>query len=1129
MAISHFSSVCIRTVTAWTLWLGITVSALNAADFSVKNVTDYSYLRFGKYPVQDSLVTYRLSDCGGILFFAGGTSTYNAEPWISRGSFATTRKVAEVNPSTTVGSDPDEFTRVGEWVFYAASDGTNGRELWKTNITTLATMLVKNIRPGNYSSNPHSLAECNGSLVFACNADPTVEGDELWISDGTEAGTHLLNDIAPGSYGSRIANPKTIGGLTYFNATEFGTFGSQLWRTDGTDGGTVLIYDTGNSSHAAYPNTVTHFAQHDRVCFFVRDSTSGSRYALWWTDGSPEGTEVIASPVTDSHVNGGVTPPDRAVELNGRIYFRGGDLATGYELWSSDGTAAGTGMVADVYNGTGGSGVHDLVVFNDKVWFVANDGVRGDQIWCSDGTEAGTVIAHEFYNASTSNPPSPHALEVIGDRLLFKLNTDAYGLEWWSTDGTEFKLVKDVRPGGTDGVSKDTIPYSGEHIVVNGGLYFSGYDPTILRELFRIGTIPRIDFQPDTMIAAVSEFVGLSIRPAAGLVPSCQWAKNNVNIGGATALTYDISSAALSHAGTYKATLTTIDGSVTSDPIKLAVVNKVLATPQVAQGGTLTLTVGAAAPSGTALTYQWQRGGVNLVNGPTSSGGVVSGATTSKLTITKASDAEEGLYTCTVSMTPSSLTTNAADVKVVGKPAVTSPPVPIAMVSGAFSWQLTATEYPGSFVVSGLPSGLSYNAKTGLVSGIPNTSGAFKIRVYAKNAAGSGLTQEFTLNVGALPDGTTGNFTAWLSRRGQINGSLGGYMTLKVASAGTFTGTLKNGTASYNLSGRLVAPLSGHPTTTVNVKRTSSPVPLSLTLDFDGPQNAVTGSLDDPNLAGYTGAVVTGRRLIWSGTAARAYASAYNSSVDLPLGSENDTAQPLGAGWQQMTVTAAGAASGSGRTAEGVAYTFSGSLWPDGSLPQFVLISSSKASVMGLPKITLGATVPDNRVTGWVDEFKSGPISTTDRTYAGGIPYLERVVDGAPWVKPTTALPIVLGRGDAPGNASIAFSKGGIESAAQFASLAQTFRINKTNTTTFATTTTGNPCNVKMTITSSTGLFSGGFTLSDMVSGKAVPRPVNYAGILLSHRNKGYGYFLLPGLTPSTTKAPILGGRVVLN
>lgn len=642
--------------------------------------------------------------------------------------------------------------------------------------------------------------------------------------------------------------------------------------------------------------------------------------------------------------------------------------------------------------------------------------------------------------------------------------------------------------------------------------------------------LPSISTDPTSAIVKVGDTVSFSTTTAGGPITAYQWRKNGSNLAApaGTSSTFTIASAKTTDAGRYSLKVSNQTGSDTSADALLGVVNTTLPTVQFASGGTIALQVSAAAPSGVTLTYQWSHGG-DLNNGTNTSGGVVSGAKTNKLTITKATLAEAGSYTCTVTMNGLSLTTDPATVRVVTKPTVTIDPVPGAIASGAFSWQLAASQYATGFIITGLPSGLSYNATTGLVSGIPNVSGSFKVNVSAKNAAGTGPVQQFTLVVASLPAGTTGDFTAWLSRRGQINGSLGGYMTLKVASAGTFTGTLKNGTASYNLSGRLVAPLSGHPTTSVSIKRTSPLVPLVLTLDFDGINDAVSGSLDDPSLSGYSGATVSGRRLIWSGTAARLYAAAYNSSIDLPVASQNDTAQPLGVGWQQMTVTAAGAASGSGRTAEGVSYTFSGSLWPDGSLPQFVLISSSKASVMGLPKITLGATIPDNRVTGWVDEYKSGPISTTDRTYASGIPYLERVVDGAPWVKPTVALPIVLGRADAPGNAAIEFSKGGVESVAQFSSLAQTFRINKTNTTTFATATTGNPCKVSMTITSSTGLFSGSFTLSDTVLGKAVLRPVSYAGILLSHRNKGYGYFMLPGLLPSTTTSPILGGRVVMN
>jgi hypothetical protein len=64
-----------------------------------------------------------------------------------------------------------------------------------------------------------------------------------------------------------------------------------------------------------------------------------------------------------------------------------------------------------------------------------------------------------------------------------------------------------------------------------------------------------------------------------------------------------------------------------------------------------------------------------------------------------------------------------------------------------------------------------------------------------------------------------------------------------------------------------------------------------------------------------------------------------------------------------------------------------------------------------------------------------------------------------------------------------------------------------------------------MVMTPSTGLFTGSLTLTDT----GISRPIKYAGILLSHRAKGYGYFLLPGLNPSVTASNILSGKVTLN
>ncbi len=64
-------------------------------------------------------------------------------------------------------------------LFFSASDGSNGGELWKSDGTAAGTMLVKDINPSGNSS-PASLTNVNGELFF--RADDGSNGVELWRS-----------------------------------------------------------------------------------------------------------------------------------------------------------------------------------------------------------------------------------------------------------------------------------------------------------------------------------------------------------------------------------------------------------------------------------------------------------------------------------------------------------------------------------------------------------------------------------------------------------------------------------------------------------------------------------------------------------------------------------------------------------------------------------------------------------------------------------------------------------------------------------------------------------------------------------------------------------------------------------
>jgi len=69
-----------------------------------------------------------------------------------------------------------------------------------------------------------------------------------------------------------------------------------------------------------------------------------------------------------------------------------------------------------------------------------------------------------------------------------------------------------------------------------------------------------------------------------------------------------------------------------------------------------------------------------------------------------------------------------------------------------FYHSIEATNSPTSYSATGLPPGLSLNTTTGIITGIPTTTGVYPATLGATNAAGTG-TQTFTVTVGAAyPD-----------------------------------------------------------------------------------------------------------------------------------------------------------------------------------------------------------------------------------------------------------------------------------------------------------------------------------------------------------------------------------------
>jgi ELWxxDGT repeat protein len=77
--------------------------------------------------------------------------------------------------------------------------------------------------------------------------------------------------------------------------------------------------------------------------------------------------------------------------VGGTLYFTANGESSGFELWKSNGTEAGTLRVKDIRAGSGSAVPRYLTNVEGTLYFRANDGASGYELWKSNGTEAGTL------------------------------------------------------------------------------------------------------------------------------------------------------------------------------------------------------------------------------------------------------------------------------------------------------------------------------------------------------------------------------------------------------------------------------------------------------------------------------------------------------------------------------------------------------------------------------------------------------------------------------------------------------------------------------------------------------------------------------------------------------------------
>lgn len=390
-------------------------------------------------------LAHGLTPVGPRLFFAAQNRLeieqflyqhFDFEPWVSDGTPAGTRLLGDLEPGPAQSFPRDAVllpTPDGDRIVFFADRGP-GAKIWTSDGSPEGTSLLVDIDPewDNVHVEESCVAVCSppypatpiyprdarvaGGRLFFVGRHPD-SGEELWTSDGTATGTRSL-DVVPGE-ASSYPDDLTVVGDRLFLSTSTAPEGLRdLWVTEGSTGTLRLLA----TDFPALDGAAALTSPEGPLLGFLVGTGEGAEPGpseLWTSDGTPSGTGRVA-------ILDGVASALSSAE--DRVWFTVRSDAFGTELAVSDGTAAGTRTVVDLWPGPRGSAPRILAPSGRDLVFAASAGEAGTEPWISDGTPEGTV------RLSASTGPrlvAPNAALAIGQRLLLAADDGRRGREPW--------------------------------------------------------------------------------------------------------------------------------------------------------------------------------------------------------------------------------------------------------------------------------------------------------------------------------------------------------------------------------------------------------------------------------------------------------------------------------------------------------------------------------------------------------------------------------------------------------------------------------------------------------------------------------------------------------------------------
>ena len=388
----------------------------------------------------------------------------------------------------------------GYKAFFAATDSDHGEELWVTDGTKAGTHMVKDIVPGTHGSNPSYLGRLNDKALFS--AFTNENGQETWVSDGTEEGTFMLADTYLVGDGDpkgfmQINETQAVFSATSDESAEYDPdngIQQWVWITDGTVEGTKFVKDIKVDNPGKENTNLNYpYVRVGRKVFFKGDLPDGNYGTeLCVTDGTPNGTFLVKDINTEANTDHPGYTRDSAIDNlenynNKKAVFKAWTMDYGNEPWASDGTEAGTYMIADTNPGKDNNGIGlsgdgfgpGWEVFKGRIWCRWYKDAIGTEFGGTN-TEVGDEVFYDVNDiaptANNSSYPDPGCVFQNNYFFCAAHGFDAaqpetnWGGELWTFDGVHAPKMQNNFCPGTQ------CDWVKELTVAGGSLYWYNED-----------------------------------------------------------------------------------------------------------------------------------------------------------------------------------------------------------------------------------------------------------------------------------------------------------------------------------------------------------------------------------------------------------------------------------------------------------------------------------------------------------------------------------------------------------------------------------------------------------------------------------------------------------------------------